>query len=246
MSLVTRISIAFLVTLALALGEFSATLYYLAGLCLRLALDQELEATLDRFPERPEGQSGRVTWAFYDEAGRRVEATRGSGRPMVFDGRDLGPLAVDIATTIEGPDSLRWRVLARKIGGGRPPRGPTEVGGKEHRPGPPGLDERRGSPGHDIPSHVLAAWASLEPVETEIRWLAAILPLISVGLWLLVAVIGRHFARRALAPLASMAESARAMPFDDGRLPRWGTSDELEDFDLSFNGPLDRLQVAME
>jgi hypothetical protein len=52
MSLVTRVSVAFLVALALALGGFSASLYYLAGLRLRLALDQELEATLDRFPDQ--------------------------------------------------------------------------------------------------------------------------------------------------------------------------------------------------
>src|SRR6516225_7275880 len=125
MSLVTRVSVAFLVAVALALGGFSACLYYLAGLRLRLALDQELEATLDRFPDR-DGQSGRVTWAVYDEAGRRIEGTPGAGRPMVLDGRDLGPLAVDVATTIEGTDGLRWRVLARPIGGGRPPRGSPE------------------------------------------------------------------------------------------------------------------------
>ena len=130
MSLVTRVSVAFLVALALALGGFSACLYYVAGLRLRLALDQELEATLDRFPDRPEGQSGRVTWAIYDEAGRRVEGTPGAGRPMVLDGRDLGPLAVDVATTIEGPDGLRWRVLARRIGGGRPPAGRTRPGAR--------------------------------------------------------------------------------------------------------------------
>ena len=55
MSLVTRVSVAFLVALALALGGFSACLYYLAGLRLRLALDQELEATLDHFPDRARG-----------------------------------------------------------------------------------------------------------------------------------------------------------------------------------------------
>jgi signal transduction histidine kinase len=43
-----------------------------------------------------------------------------------------------------------------------------------------------------------------------------------------------------------MAESARAMPFDDGRLPGPGTGDELEDFARSFNGLLDRLHVALE
>ncbi len=143
MSLVTRVSVAFLVALALALGGFSACLYYLAGLRLRLALDQELEATLDHFPDRPEAESGRVTWAIYDEAGRRVESAPGAGRPMVLDGRDLGPLAVDVATTIVGPDGLRWRVLAR-IGGGRRRGGPPEARGKEHRPGRPGRDEREG------------------------------------------------------------------------------------------------------
>ena len=63
MSLVTRVSVAFLVALAIALGGFSACLYYVAGLRLQLALDQELEATLDRFPDRPPVESGRVTWA---------------------------------------------------------------------------------------------------------------------------------------------------------------------------------------
>ena len=133
MSLVTRVSVAFLVALALALGGFSACLYYLAGLRLRLALDQELEATLDRFPDRPMVESGRVTWAIYDEMGRRVEGAPGTGRPMILDGRDLGPLAVDVATTIAGPDGLRWRVLARPIGGGRRHRGPPEARGGEHR-----------------------------------------------------------------------------------------------------------------
>jgi signal transduction histidine kinase len=73
-----------------------------------------------------------------------------------------------------------------------------------------------------------------------------VLPLIALGLWAVAAAIGRHFARRALAPLALMAESARSMPFDDGRLPSPGTSDELEDFARSFNGLLDRLHVALE
>ena len=188
-----------------------------------------------------------MTWAIYDETGQRVESTPGAGRPMVLDGRDLGPLAVDVATTIEGPDGLRWRVLARRIGGGHRRRGPPEAEGGEHHPRPPARDERKGGrPAHDRPPRVLAAWASLEPVEAEIRSLAAILPLISLGLWMLAAAIGRHFGRRALAPLTLMAESARTMPFDDCRLPSPGTRDELEDFASSFNGLLDRLHVALE
>jgi signal transduction histidine kinase len=249
MSLVTRVSVAFLVALALALGGFSGCLYYLAGLRLRLALDQELEATLDRFPERAEGVSGRVTWAIYNETGRRVESTAGTGRPMILDGRDLGPLAVDVATTIKGPDGLRWRILARRIpgGGGRHRGGPPDDRGKEHRPKAQMHDEHKGAgPVRDRPSHVLAAWASLEPVEAEIRSLATILPLLSLGLWALAAMIGRYFGRRALAPLTLMAASARSMPFDDCRLPSPGTRDELDEFASSFNGLLDRLHVALE
>jgi signal transduction histidine kinase len=249
MSLVTRVSVAFLVALALALGGFSACLYYVAGLRLRLALDQELEATLDRFPERAPGETGRVTWAIYDEAGRRTESTPGAARPMVLDGRDLVPLAVDVATTITGPDGLRWRVLARPLGGGRRRGGPPEGRGGEHHQEKSARDERKGAgPGRDRdrPPRVLAAWASLEPVEAEIRSLAAILPLLSAGLWALAALIGHHFGRRALAPLTLMARSARAMPFDDGRLPTPGTRDELDEFAASFNGLLDRLHVALE
>jgi signal transduction histidine kinase len=245
MTLVTRVSVAFLVALALALGGFSACLYYVAGLRLRLDLDQELEATLDHFPDRHEAESGRVTWAIYD-AGRRIESAPGSGRPMILDGRDLAPIAVDVATTITGPDGLRWRVLARP-GGGGPHHGPNETKGGDHRSKRAGREERKGGgPGRERPGRVLAAWASLEPLEAEIRSLAAVLPLIALGLWALAAAVGRHFARRALAPLTLMAESARTMPFDDGRLPSPGTRDELEDFARSFNGLLDRLHVALE
>ena len=70
--------------------------------------------------------------------------------------------------------------------------------------------------------------------------------LLSLGLWILAAVIGHHFGRRALAPLTLMARSARAMPFDDCRLPSPGTRDELDEFASSFNGLLDRLHVALE
>ena len=80
MTLATRVSVAFLVALALALAGFSATLYYFAGFRLRLALDQDLEATLDRFPRDPGGQDGRVTWAVYDADGRRAEGGPAAGR----------------------------------------------------------------------------------------------------------------------------------------------------------------------
>jgi hypothetical protein len=90
MTLVTRVSVAFLVALALTLGAFSACLYYVAGLRLRLELDQELEAALDRFPDRA-GQRGRVVWVIFDETGRPVEGVPGGWRPTRLDSLSFGP-----------------------------------------------------------------------------------------------------------------------------------------------------------
>ena len=267
MSLVTRFSVFFLVALALALAGFSGCLYYLVGLQLSVALDAELEATLDGFPGGLASHSERVSWAVYGDQGQRLESSPDDGRAMILDGRDLTPLAIDVAMTIKGADGTRWRALVRPFGGRRR-RGPREG----RRPGSGRIDEERigdrgkqeasaGSPseprdnrpGFALPPRehrppVLAAWASLEPVESELRTLAAVLPLISIGLWTLSAVIGQRFGRRSLAPLSRMAEAARAMPWTDGdaRLPSPRTRDELEDFAGSFNGLLDRLHEALE
>ena len=167
---------------------------------------------------------------------------------MILDGRDLGPLAVDVATTIKAPTACAGGCLRGEFGGGRrravrPRAAAANAVARAVGAGRP--QGRPAGPRHG-PPFVLAAWASLEPVESEIRSLAAILPLLSLGLWGLAAGIGRYFGRRALAPLTLMAESARTMPFDDCRLPSPGTRDELEDFARSFNGLLDRLHVALE
>ncbi len=270
MSLVTRFSLFFLVALAVALAAFSGCLYYLVGLELRVALDADLEATLDAFPTNHGSLSPRVNWAIYGEQGQRLEGIPGDDRPMILDGRDLAPLAVDVAMTIQNGDGSRWRILVRPTGGGRRHRGPREGRrpgfGKDDgdRGGERGKDEesaespfgsrdnRPGSwpPPRERDSHpaYLTAWASLAPVEGELRTLAAALPLISIGLWTLAAVVGQRFGRRALTPLSHMAEAARTMLWMDGnaRLPSPGTRDELEDFASSFNGLLDRLHEALE
>ncbi len=269
MSLVTRFSVFFLVALALALAlaGFSGCLYYLIGLQLSVALDGDLEATLDGFPSGLASRSERVSWAVYADRGQRLESSADDGRPMILDGRDLTPLAVDVAMTIKGTDGARSRVLGAPMGGGgRRRRGPREG----RRPGFGKMDEERtreqgkqeaeppliprdSRPGfalspRDHRAAFLTAWSSLAPVEGELRTLAAVLPLISIGLWTLSAVIGQRFGRRALAPLSRMAEAARSMPWTDGdtRLPSPGTRDELEDFAGSFNGLLDRLHEALE
>ena len=138
MSLVTRFSVFFLVALALALAGFSGCLYYLVGLQLSVALDAELEATLDGFPGGLASHSERVSWAVYGDQGQRLESSPDDGRAMILDGRDLTPLAIDVAMTIKGADGTRWRALVRPFGGRRR-RGPREG----RRPGSGRIDEER-------------------------------------------------------------------------------------------------------
>ena len=71
---------------------------------------------------------------------------------------------------------------------------------------------------------------------------------VTVLMWLVAAVVGRKLSRRALLPVSSMAEAARAMSVDDSgqRLPSIATGDELEALATSFNGLLGRLHEALE
>ena len=249
MSLVTRVSVAFLVALALALvGSPRACTISPAApaararpgaggdarplpgtrLSSRAAASRGLSTTT-----RGGGSRRHRAWAADDprrprprppRRGRRDD-DQGSRRPAMAGARAATRRRA--AAAVAG----RPRPAAKNIGQGR--RGVTNTTGRAGRAA-------------SARPRVLAAWASLEPVESEIRSLAATLPLLSLVLWALAAGIGRHFGRRALAPLTLMAESARTMPFDDCRLPSPGTRDELDDFARSFNGLLDRLHVALE
>jgi signal transduction histidine kinase len=85
-------------------------------------------------------------------------------------------------------------------------------------------------------------------MEATLAALAWLLVALSVGIWLLAAVLCRRLSRRVLAPLRRMATSARGLDATD---PGWsldqaGTGDELDDLGRAFNELLARLHVAFE
>ena len=88
----------------------------------------------------------------------------------------------------------------------------------------------------------------LDPKEATLATLGWLLVTLSVGIWLLAALLCRRLSRRALAPIARMVESARDLNPDD---PGWcleeaGTGDELDDLGRAFNDLLSRLHVAYQ
>jgi signal transduction histidine kinase len=269
MSLVTRFSIVFLVALALTLGGFSASLYYVMWLRLGGRLDRELDQTLDQILRGRPPRGGEVRWALYDDHGEALGNSPEFDDSAVLGDRTPSSFPSNVPISITGSDGNRWRLLSHRLGGGRRREGPTwphrafpgfrrrenEHSPREHateRPeivGPP-IEARGGKappPRPHRPAFALV-WTSLEPVEAELQILAAALPLISAGLWLTAALVGRSVGRRAFAPLTKMADAARALPWENGtlRLPSPGTRDELEEFAGSFNGLLDRLHEALE
>jgi signal transduction histidine kinase len=94
----------------------------------------------------------------------------------------------------------------------------------------------------------LTAALDVRPVEATLGMLIRATAGLSVALWVLAALLGRRYCRRALRPLSRMAESARDIgPAElEGRLPVPRTGDELQDLGDAFNDLLGRLQEAFE
>ena len=95
---------------------------------------------------------------------------------------------------------------------------------------------------------MLATVTSLVPLEATLRNVALMLVTLTVGFWLIAAVVGWRLCMRALLPVTRMAKTAATMSMADAdqRLPIPGTRDELDLLARSFNGLLDRLHQEFE
>jgi two-component system OmpR family sensor kinase len=235
MALVTRLSLFFLVTLAVVLAGFSTALYSLAYSYLHRQMDDRLEATLNLLAsEAEEDQDGlewepherlvavgaerddKIQWIVTDGEGNRVETSK------------------DVAAgqTASGWDAERWQLLRRRL------QAKTKADGE-----PRNEEQKRRFPVLDM---VVAAPRS--PLQKSLQTLAIVLSALSLALWLSAALVGRRLCRRALTPLTRMAVAARTIHADDlgQRLPNAGTGDELEDLGRAFNDLLARLQESFE
>jgi heavy metal sensor kinase len=244
MSLSSRLSAFFLLALAVVLAGFSLSLYLLVGAYLEGEVEEKLKAALNVLTAAAEIKSRwvewepqdrllpldqEVRWTVHDDQGKLVDRSRNprrddilaSNRPEEGEG-----------TFVIHRDEQPWQVLQGRILPKIPATGP----------GP-----RKWPSGH-YPLLVLTGAVSLEPMRHTLANLALTLAGLSIGLWILAAVLGRWLSRRALVPLTRMASAARAMHAADReqRLPVAPTHDELEDLGRAFNDLLARLEEAHE
>jgi signal transduction histidine kinase len=250
MSLATRLSLFFLAALALVLGAFSVSLYALARSHLLHQLDERSGAALDTLTAATDIEPGGLEW---DPSERLLALGGKDGAPLLWGVFDEQGQPVDVppgAASLLGGQAERrgtgdqaaadvswqgapWRLTSRTL---RAPAGSADA----PQDGEPGKRRYR--------TLVLVVGVPLDPVLETLHTLAAVLTGLSLATWLAAALAGRWLSRRALVPVAKMAQAARAITPDDlgSRLPGPGTGDELADLGRAFNDLLDRLHDSFE
>jgi two-component system OmpR family sensor kinase len=255
MSLSSRLSLFFLAALAAVLLGFSATLYLLGRSYLTEQLDERLEKALDTLEASVDVETGglewepedrrltlgidpgveHVRWIVLDSHGRPIDRSPNATAAEFPPSAGADPLADLPGDATSMGDAPGWRLARRHLRLEELIRQ-----GKGH----PEDDEPDGDT--EYPELVLIVGLSPAPVQASLGSLAIALAVVSSGLWLACAGLGRLLCRRALAPINRMATAARGMTATEGpaRLPSPGTGDELEDLGRAFNELLGRLHEA--
>jgi two-component system, OmpR family, sensor kinase len=254
MRLATRLSVFFLIALALVLAGFSISLYVLARVYLvrqlterlRLGLDT-LEAAVDIEPAGLEwepidrqitlGVDPEVTavrWEVRDGSGALVDRSancRLGDFPAGWSPEHWPSDRPDATVFSKVPG---WRLATRRLR-----LDELLLRGRGHP---------NDKPGYEVRYRVLILLVGLAPapVDGALRRLVATLAVLSGLIWGGAALVGRALARRALAPVTRMARTASSMTAHDlgRRLPGPGTGDEFEDLGSAFNDLLERLQYS--
>lgn len=246
MTLVNRVSVFFLVALAIALGGYSLVLYLSVRGYLHRQFDDELHSALqvlmasvevepddakwhpsDHGINLSEAALAKVHWIVCDERGQVVDRSVGLSRSdpkyreLVAFARRPEPISDQAA--IVG----NMRVLERELAA----------------PAPKPLAIRE--PYEYERVRITVGRSQLE-LAHSLRELALLTTVAPVAVWLVALGGGRWFVRHALQPVREMASSVRAMTQADfgPRLLVSQPADELSEFGSAFNHLLDRLQTA--
>ena len=249
MSLLNRVSLYFIGTLALVLAVYSAVLFGTMRHQLHEQFDEQLNgafrtlvAAIEVEPDDvkfepsdhtvalgSDARAEEIRWLVFDEQGLVVDRSRN----LRTAGPAESPL-LDYATSLKatGEDSVdvgRYRVLQRRLAAVAPKPA------SERDP----LERE---------SLVVTVAKSPDDLNASLRSLSMLVIVVPLIVLLAAGVVVRGLCRRALAPVGEMAARARTMAASDAyrRLPVAATRDELAELGEAFNGVLDRLFETLE
>lgn len=251
MSLMARLNLYFISTLAIVLSSFSIALFLLARFYLHRQLDERLDATLNVLTAAieltPEGvewepsdrqlvtrsnlSNDPIVWLVSDPAGRLVDH-EGPTNTAEF--------ALEIADRLHETrekgkrfdwENSRWQFRQVWVESSHPVT-PVKEGDRERR----------------YPALGITVGISLAPMQGTLQTLSGVLATLTTTIMLAGLLGGRVVCRHALRPVSTMAQAARAMDAAalNERLPIFPRGDELEDLARSFNGLLERVQESYE
>jgi heavy metal sensor kinase len=245
--LATRISLFFLVALAVVLTGFSASVYWIVRTQSYSETNARLAATLDTIAAAIENGPDGLEWEPGERnlfSGKSASADATLWQVAASGHRIDGSKEPESALTgLNQADDdhfdfkdvdwrgERWRVARRDIRAAAP--GKVAAGATE-----PGTTRYQ--------RLTISSAASLAPVEAHLRNLAIALLTVSVLVWLIAAALGRSFCKHALAPLTEMSAAISTISAADldRRVPSNSTGDELDQLGHAFNELLNRLQAA--
>lgn len=249
MTLTNRVSLFFLGALALVLIVYSTLVYGMTRSHLLRQSDQDLKQTFNTLIAAVDVDEKDVEWGPSDvqrvaindvEAEHEAYWVVHDARGRIIDQSPILPTPfLKSQPQFDRPEGLRaelleprqegsYRVLQHTLRASQPD---TEV----HDP-------------DEYEALTITVAVNSAQAQATLRWLAVLLGLLSFGGWLIAAVVGRWYTRRALRPVDRMAEDAHAIQTADfsRRLALPGTRDEIENVARAFNDLLHRLQEAFE
>ena len=241
MTLSHRVSLFFLVALAVVLIGYSALLYGFARLYLYRQFDDQLQSAFTTLVAAIEVEPDDVKWEPTDhtttmpERALDLEWIVFAEQGQILDGSagaTNNPLWTELlaASDSQSPVSTgEWRYLRVAL----------------PAPEPKPLAER--SPIEHEFVGVIAA-RSTQGLHQQLRWLLVLVTVLPGIVWVVAAIAGQAYCRRALAPVRLMAQSAKAMTVEgsEQRLPVSSQRDELAELSTTMNRLLDHWQAAMQ
>ncbi len=245
LSLTNRLMAFFLVALAIVLTAFSIAIFFFARFDLNHELEDRAASTLETLVAACEVHQNGIEWepqqhqisfwhedqptiwAVFDPSGRMVDSSPAPTFPVSKFSRSNAPVNSITQENYIWLDQ-DWQVFKIRLDSSNYKNAKVSDKKKLYQ----GLV-------------FITAWP-LNSMSYSLIRLAWTLTFVAVSAWIIAAILGRSFCKKALAPLSDMSKAVKRITADQlsYRLGSMPTRDELQLLSEAFNGLMDRLEYS--
>jgi signal transduction histidine kinase len=245
LTLTNRLMAFFLVALAIVLTAFSIAIFFFARFDLNHELEDRAAATLETLVAACEVHQNGIEWepqqhqisfwhedqptiwAVFDQSGHMVDSSQELTFPVSEFSRSNAPVNSITQENYKWTNQ-EWRIFKIRLDSGNYKNAKVSERKKLHQ----GLV-------------FITAWP-LKTMSYSLSRLAWTLTFVAGSAWIIAAVLGRWFCKKALAPLSDMSKAVKRITADhlSYRLDSMPTRDELQLLSEAFNGLMDRLEYS--